>query len=301
MRTLPLLALLLACSGTGQPTVTDQPDGPGDTDLNVCSDESSLVAYERYIEPVMTDAHPQSCNQCHMSGVDLTMFVQDTPCSTMACMVEQGLVDFDDPQSSTVMGFIDQASPTSTLITEETITAEHDGMLAWIEYNASCFDEVCPDIADPCDQPAGTDLSDITTPLGGCDEATLVASFQHNVWHWNNRCISCHGAGGEGREENPTATLFYINDERDPYNSIMATMYSLIGIGAIDADNPANSRLITKPLAEDLAAVSQLGTSTGEFHGGSDKLKLDENGEMTDQTFYDFADWIEQYTDCLND
>ncbi|RME27206.1 MAG: hypothetical protein D6798_05045 [Deltaproteobacteria bacterium] len=300
---LPALCLLAGC-GVGR--VEGEPQGGngdgGGSDGGIpaeCTDDAHLDLYERYVEPLMTDEHPNTCNQCHLSGVDLSMYVRDTPCESMECMIQQGVVDLDDPESSQILAFILQASPDSDLITQEVIQREYDGFLQWIRWSSSCHDAVCTDVDDACAAPEGGDglPDDLQTPLGGCDEADLVASFTDRVWAWHGRCWSCHAAGGEGRDQFGSAPLFYAwtGDEAE---SSMLTMYNLIGLGDIDVDRPAESLLLTKPLAEGLSVDSSLGTSTGVYHGGSDKFTVDDSDVFDDPTFFDFAEWIGQYVEC---
>ena len=70
------------------------------------SEDAETDLYERYIEQRMTDAHPSNCNACHLSGIDLEMYIQDTPCQSMACMNALEVVDFDDPEASEALGQI---------------------------------------------------------------------------------------------------------------------------------------------------------------------------------------------------
>lgn len=84
----------------------------------VCTGDAAVELYTRKIEPILKDVHPTSCNQCHLSGIDLSLFVKDTPCQTMACMRQLGLVDLDEPALSKVLSWIKRAKPQSTLITQ---------------------------------------------------------------------------------------------------------------------------------------------------------------------------------------
>ena len=68
------------------------------------------------IEPLLADDNVSSCNQCHLSGVDLAAFVRETPCKTLACLTEQGLVDLANPTESRILGWIERASPESGLV-----------------------------------------------------------------------------------------------------------------------------------------------------------------------------------------
>src|SRR4051812_31831617 len=58
-----------------------------------CADTTTTAIFDQRIAPLLKDDQPKSCNACHLSGIDMTMFVRATPCETMACLEEQGLVD----------------------------------------------------------------------------------------------------------------------------------------------------------------------------------------------------------------
>ncbi len=289
------ITALIACTGG---TVDVGGDDSG-TDLPVCTQDDLGETYDRYVEPLLTDAHPSSCNECHLAGVDLTMFIQDEPCASMACLVDVGWADLDAPESSLVLDFILQGEPASTLITDSVMQREHDGFLEWILWSAECHDDVCGVIDDPCGQSTGESTlpEDVATPLGGCDEDALVESFGDKIFSWHGRCWSCHVEGGQSREEWPGTTFFEWTDDEE--QSLRNTMYNLIGLGTIDLDDPANSTLLTKPLAEDLSVVTTVGTSVGVFHGGGDKFYLNGDGEFTDEAFFDFLDWILAYKTCV--
>ncbi len=285
-----MLFVLLACNSGELAT----PEVSEDSAALECSADDLGELYERYIEPLMTEAHPSTCNQCHLSGIDLTMFVRDTPCESMACMIEQNLVNLDSPEDSAVLSFIDQASPDSELITEEVIAREHDGFLEWIQWSATCHDDVCADATCP---PAGdgkVTLPDgIQTPLGGCEEDTIAAAFQDQVWSWHGRCWTCHYSGGDGYAKGGGAAPPFFVSTGDEAESSRLTMYNLIGLGAIDIDDPVSSLLLTKPMAEGVTVSTDIGDIVGIWHGGSDKF---EDGE--DETLHDFFSWIVSYAEC---
>ncbi len=308
MRVLALLALSACSTGqveitSGGPEDTDQPGSQDSADpFPECNEEDLGELYERYVEPVMSDAHPQSCNQCHLAGVDLTMFVGDTPCDSMACLIEMGWVDLDDPEASEVLAFIEQGESGSDLVTDETLSAEHEGFLEWITWSAECHEPVCGDIEDPCGlgEPDNELPEDTETPLGGCDEDELVEAFTSKVWSWHGRCWSCHHADGASHEDFESAPLFYVWDG-DNTNSSRASMYNLIGMGAVDSERPNESTLITKPLQEGATVDTDIGEIAGAWHGGTDKFKLtetDAGGVMEDEAFWDFVDWLELYAEC---
>ena len=279
---------------TPETTIPDD-TSPDDTALPECSTNDLGELYSHYIEPLMTDAHPSSCNQCHLSGVDLSMYIQDTPCESMACMETLGVVDFEAPEDSTVLDYILQADPDSDLITEDVIQREYDGFLEWIEWSATCHDAVCGDIEDPCNSATSNNrLPDGTkTPLGECDEDTLADLFQANVWSYHGRCWSCHHVNGASRDNFPTATPFYVWNGDEP-DSSRQTMYNLIGLGTVDVETPTSSTLLTKPLAEGVVVSTDDGTAVGAWHGGGNKF-----ADGTDADFQATLSWIRYYADCL--
>jgi hypothetical protein len=295
-----LLTVLLACA---EPEASS--DGAKSPDQTapivdtgpVCSEDELGETYERYVEPVMTDAHPSSCNECHLAGVDLSMYVRGTPCQSMACMVAEGVVDLEDPAASQVLAFITQGEPASELIDDEVRQREYDGMMEWIEWAAVCQEDVCGTYDDPCQAGDGASPvpDDVASPLGVCSEDELTEVFEEKVWSWMGRCESCHWSGGAGRADNADAPAFVTSIADDDW--VAGTMYSLIGIGAIDLDDPATSLLMTKPLEEGATVQTELGAVTGVFHGGGDKIHV-EDGEAED-TLYDFVDFVVQYAACM--
>ena len=279
-----MLFLLLGCA------TTLSPDKGGDTAAacgtpeidRVCTEDAQDELFERYIEPLVTGGQPSSCNQCHLSGVDLSMYVRDTPCDSMACLVQMGMVNLEAPETSEVLAQIQLADPASPLIDGDVIAREYEGFLAWIEWSASCQDCVCGDIADPCGAATTTSPpTGVQTPLGGtCTEAELGASFEAKVWPWRDRCASCHSPVGAEADDGAPPHWIVADTEADP----LYTMYAVIGAGYLDYDAPADSLLLTKPLA---GVVD---------HGGGDKLD-----STSDPTYIDFLAWIEEYAACRAD
>lgn len=54
----------------------------------VCAAQEQLELYDRRIKPLGDGAQPSSCNQCHVSDVDLAMFVQESPREPIACLAK---------------------------------------------------------------------------------------------------------------------------------------------------------------------------------------------------------------------
>ena len=97
----------------------------------------------------------------------------------MACMEEKALVDYDDPASSKVLGWILRSEPDSALITDEVVKKEHDAFLAWIDYHSRCHSELCEPLDDPCanGRPIVDPGVSSATLIAGCDKASLLQAF----------------------------------------------------------------------------------------------------------------------------
>ena len=254
-----------------------------------CVAEEGLGVYERRVEPLVNGGQPSSCNQCHLSGIDLRMFVQDTPCQSMACLVRLEEVNLAEPAESLILQRIRRAEPESDLITQRVIEAEYEGFLAWIEYSATCQGPVCGEIEDPCNSggQGGPPPEDVAGPLrGACDEESLVAAFNRDVFSWRGRCDGCHGLPGNANRPAPfwVDMRYQVDDPGSVTRAAMRTMYNLIGLGAVNLDDTAASELITKPLAEDAGGI---------FHGGGDKIRNRQEGAAQS-----FQRWLDDYAAC---
>jgi hypothetical protein len=85
----------LGCNGGDKvpDSLTDSVTDSGTTVVGTCYTEELDETYSQYVEPFVSGSVPSSCSQCHMTGIDLSLYAQDTPCETMACMVDLGVVD----------------------------------------------------------------------------------------------------------------------------------------------------------------------------------------------------------------
>src|SRR5687767_10046112 len=88
-----------------------------------CTQTSGTEIFEQRIAPLLADDQPKSCNACHLSGIDMSLFVRSTPCETMACLKDLGLVNLAAPADSKVLSWIERAEPLSPLITEDVVRA----------------------------------------------------------------------------------------------------------------------------------------------------------------------------------
>jgi hypothetical protein len=282
-----LVILVMACQreaavpGEGSTTATTQSGGASSSTGAVdCASEADLI-FSKRIAPLLATDRPKTCNTCHLSGVDLQMFVRETPCQTMACLDSRGLVDLADPASSVVLQWISRAVPSSPLISQDVIDEEYAGFLAWIEATAACG--LCYEGDAPCGEPAavtcdGDDpLSEDFADPGGCAPVTREALFRHRVYAWRDRCYPCHFDNTAFEAPKWIAT--------GPCElASLTTMRNVLERGLVDFEDPAASLLLLKPLAE---------SAGGVVHGGHDKF-----ADVNDPAYVDIRSWIERETAC---
>ncbi len=257
------------------------------TEPNLCEEPADAL-YARRIEPILTDDRPHTCNQCHLRGVDLGLFVRATPCETMACMVELGIVDLDAPDESLVLAWIDRARPDG-LITESAIRSEREAFRAWIARTSACdgLDECAgatcgPPPAAECElrlerfdgEPSMFDTSD-------CEPVTRERAFLEGVYAWRGRCSPCHDSTST---LGPADAPRWIAAGLECGPGALETMRRLVARGAIDFDDPPQSLLLRKPLAE---------SEGGVMHGGHDKF-----ANREDVAYRSFLAWIEYEASC---
>lgn len=280
--TSPLLVAALFGVAAAGPTACSEP-------AQTCTQAEGLELYTQRIEPLLAESRPSSCNNCHLSGIDLERYATGDPCSTMACLVEEGLVSLDDPASSTILTWIERAEPDSGLITEAVIQEEYEGFRAWIEWSASCGAEACGVIEDPCADRPGLEEQCVVEPPrdpsippeagdpGDCSDLTIESLFRERVYVHRGRCYPCHFESQDIPGPNWV--------QPGPCNEAsLASMRWLQASDLIDRDQPANSRLLLKPLAEDAGGLE---------HGGHDKFE-----NVDDPAYQDFAYWIERWVAC---
>ena len=275
----------------------------------ICDSEEGLELFERKISPLLTEDRPSSCNRCHLAGIDIKAFVRDSPCQAMSCLIESDLVDFEAPDESVILSWIERANPNYEQQDDTLVRQEYDGFLEWISYSAQCHDQVCtgddnicPARDEPCtgdainadcfqpEAPSSSQdpcLIDPFTPgcepeeLEPCSEAGLAQSFVINVFRWRGRCKHCHEPDSNINVGDPPKWLEGSDSRTDAWE----TIHNLLALDAIDVENPAESLLILKPLDEDAGGVE---------HIGGTKLRDD-----TDPAYDDFLRWLTQYAVCV--
>jgi hypothetical protein len=291
--TLLLLAGVGAGAGFGAScTSSDEPLPPE------CRVESGTQIFDQRIAPLLADDRPKSCNQCHLSGIDMSLFVRPTPCETMACLRDLGMVNLADPGESKVLGWIERASPeASKLITEEVIQAEYDAFHEWIEHYATCgraecgntkcrsaaeaADPFCPEAPEPfVSQAAELDP-------GGCDDLALESLFRDSVYASRLRCYPCHFS--EDTSSVADAPRFF--DQTGNCDSAsLRTLRNLEEAGLINAAEPMKSLLLLKPLALD---------DGGILHGGHEKFVASKPEQgIVDPGYDNYAYFLKRYGAC---
>ncbi|MCA9655239.1 MAG: hypothetical protein H6712_12200 [Myxococcales bacterium] len=271
--------------GETEPVEESSADGSGEL---ACTPEQGLDLYERRIAPLLEDDRPSTCNQCHLSGVDLGLFLQATPCETMACMVEEGIVDLDSPTDSVVLAWIDRAVPSGG-ITEGTIATEREAVLEWIEMVATCGSELCEPVDQPCGAPPDESQCELppysTEPVplddpGDCSDLTLELVWREKVYSWRSRCYPCHFDSHD--DDFDEAPPWIVTGECNPGS--LATLRNAEHGGYLDAEDPLRSLLLTKPLDESLGGVE---------HGGGPKIHA-----LDEATYVDFAYFAQRWAEC---
>jgi hypothetical protein len=271
-------ALVASCDGD-EPLTNEEREA-------ACEAKPSRAFHER-IEPLLSEERATTCNQCHLSGVDLSAFARETPCKTWACLVDQGLVDIASPEQSKILGWILRASPDSELITDSVIRAEHDGFLEWIQANVQCPDAcrgvTCGEPADgpTCDE-GTTDTPQL--PQGdderGCSDEDLEQAFFDDVYAWRGRCYPCHfDTERDGAEDAPRWLSLVGNCQ----TGSAVSLKRVLTLGIIDVSEPEQSLLLQKPLGP---------SGGGVEHGGGTKFTT------ADETYLSFSRFVRHYAEC---
>lgn len=256
-----------------------------------CGSDDSTRLYDQRIAPLFEDDSPASCNECHLSGLDLEVFMRDTPCQSMACLVALGWVDPDAPDDSLVLDWIARGSnPSSPLITQEVVEQEYGAFREWIHYSVAC--EECSDVNCPGQGDAGAFCPGQAEPVlgyepeeydpGGCSDQALFEVFRSTVYASRGRCSPCHY---NDHDLEAYEAPLWIDVLGDCDSAARRTYWNVLDHGYVDADEPLESLLMLKPLPEDLGGVD---------HGGHDKFWSLED----DQGYLNFAYFLERYAEC---
>ena len=264
-----------------------------------CVGESNTTEiFDQRIAPLLSDDRPKSCNQCHLSGVDMALFVRPTPCETMACLRDLGMVDLQDPGASKVLAWIERASPDSSpLITEDIIQAEYDGFRQWIERYAECGRSECEGVVCRPAEVAMDPFCDLATePFvsqaaqldpGGCEDVALESLFRDSVYASRARCYPCHfSEGNDALDDAPR----FIDQTGNCETASLRTLHNLEETGLIDTTDPMKSLLLLKPLALD---------DGGIIHGGHEKFVASKPEQgIIDPGYDNYVYFLKRYAEC---
>ncbi|HEY3497562.1 MAG TPA: hypothetical protein VGK73_22850 [Polyangiaceae bacterium] len=246
--------------------------------------------FEQRIAPLLATDRPKTCNQCHLSGVDLSLFVRDDMCETRACLLELGLVDTGNPADSVVLGWIQRAHPDSELITEAVIQEEYEGMKAFVERIATCSGAACAGVRCPMtgdDEACGSEPEPgepSSVPEGTpCDALTIEQTFRDTAYVWRDRCFPCHFTS---QPQSSLAAPPWIDVRGNCEAGSIATLRNWEHGGYMNLEEPAQSLVLLKPLPLDQGGVE---------HGGDAKFS-----DRNDETYLSFLSFIEYYAACAN-
>jgi hypothetical protein len=253
----------------------------------LCQLKPTETFHER-IEPLLEPSRVTTCNECHLSGVDLSAFARETPCKTWACLVEQGLVNTESPEDSKILAWVERASPQSSLITPQVIQAEHDAFRDWIDANAACPDACAgvtcgqPKDGPTCEVPAtNPDAPPTDEDTRGCSDTDLEQAFFDDVYSWRGRCFPCHF---DTETKADPAAPRWLSSIGNCQTGSAVSLKRVLSLGLIDTKSPIDSLILQKPLDE---------SGGGVKHGGGQKFDGPE-----DPTYQSFLRFILHYQQC---
>jgi hypothetical protein len=285
--TLALVASVLAGVTAGSCASHDDAAAAREASAECLSDAGGL--YTQKIAPLLATDRPKTCNQCHLSGIDLSLFVRDDMCETRACLVGLGLVDLKHPDQSAVLGWIQRAHPDSSLITQDVIDEEYEAFKSFVDRIAQCGPEACAGVRCPAtngDQDCGSPGDESDTPFlvpagTSCDLLTMEQQFQDTVYVWRDRCNPCHFSSDTSG--GPPAP-HWIDVENSCNAGSLQTFHNVVDWGLIDGNDPAQSLLLRKPLDARISGVT---------HGGGAKFS-----GVDDPSYVSFSSFIEYWAGC---
>lgn len=248
-------------------------------------EEVSSDLFQRRIAPLLTADRPKSCNECHLRGIDLSLFVRDSACESIACLVQLGLADPDDPERSVVLDWIRRAEPRGELLTERVLTEEYEGFRAWLTESLTCEGGACARAR--CREQRSPGSCDVKAALDSapqipedCSDAELELLFREKIFSARGRCFPCHH---EGQAADVDAPRFFATAGGCDLASL-TTLRTMERSGYFDLDDPTQSLLLLKPLAESAGGVE---------HGGHTKF-----GSTSDPGYVAFLAFIERASAC---
>jgi hypothetical protein len=275
----PMTSEATTTTGEGGPASATEAEESSTTAALDC-DVAANELYTRRIAPILASDRPKTCNTCHLAGVDVQLFLQETPCQTMACLDARGLVDLAAPTESLLLQWISRADPASPLIDQQVIDEEYAAFLAWIEVSAACG--LCYAGEAACGGAAAVGCAEEApeepyVDPGGCDAVVLEELFQRRVYAWRDRCSPCHFD-----DQKIDAPKWIATGPCDLAS--LKTMHAVVNGGLVNRTDPTQSLLLVKPLAEAAGGIE---------HGGHDKF-----ADASDAAYVDFLSWITREAAC---
>jgi hypothetical protein len=278
--------LALASASLGPACSVESNDAEEAAARQRCEDTSSAL-FERRVAPLLSADRPKSCNQCHLAGVDLSLFVRSSACETVACLVKLGLADPSDPAQSQVLDWIRRAEPDANALSEEVLAEEYEGFRQWLTESLTCEGGACararctdeaPDAFCDSEAPLAPAAE---TPSDDCSEEALELLFRYRIFANRGRCFPCHH---EGQANNELDAPRFFATRGNCNAASLATRRALERAGAFDFEAPERSLLLLKPLSENAGGVE---------HGGHAKF-----GSTSDPGYVAFLEYIERASTC---
>lgn len=238
---------------------------------NDAGDGLALSVFEKRILPIFQAKKPSSCTECHLSGVELANYIHPSQEQTFASLVSAGLIDVETPNDSKILRFISRRPDEPNLITDRVREQEHEAFQAWIQ--AAVED---PDLlAAKETESIGPQIPDDVIRHARKDR--VLASFIDNVWTEVGRCAACHSPDQNQKQVAEHGEQVSWITLKDP----QATLDHMVDAGIINADEPLESMLLTKPTLQ-------------IEHGGGQKMVVG------DRTYKQFRRFIDDYTSVVN-
>jgi hypothetical protein len=286
----------LACSAA-PPSETEQVREEVAADVPAqCGEEGSLELYERRIEPLFEADRPKSCSQCHLSGLDLSLYQRETPCEMLVCLVSSGLVNTKRPEDSKLLGWVGRAEPESTLITERVVAEEYEGLRQWIEYNLRC--DTCKGVECPSTEgdykatycegtpELATGFDPASVDPGGCDRPAIETLYRNTIYSARGRCAPCHYTDHEFDEAKiETAAPQWLDVTGECEEAVSRSLRVVEARGLMNLEDASQSLLLLKPLKKELGGIKHLGHE--KFYSKTE-----------DPAYVAFLYFIERYIAC---
>jgi len=265
-----------------QATENDSPNASGISDDSTIaavasvddkssSSETALAVFEKRILPIFQAKKPSSCTECHLSGVELRDYIQPDQAKTFASLVTVGLIDVEKPDDSKILRFINRSPEKPDLIIDKVRQQEHDAFQAWIR--AAVKEPAL--LASKSSKAIGPQIPDEVIRHARKDR--VLASFIDNVWTEVGRCAACHSPDQNQKQVKEHGEQVSWITLRDP----QATLNHMIDAGIINADEPLESMLLTKPTMQ-------------VDHGGGQKMVVG------DRTYKQFRRFIDDYASVVD-